>query len=153
MAGELDEEAAGGASNFAVTVEDEQSQIDFGIRWKKETVPSALSAADAEQWGEYILSQLAEPVVRARLKSVELFRRDDIQPHGKMRFFDNEGVKHELPIARVSYSLKSSRLTEVNVDLGDIDFMAIDKRFVDMIRTTKKDKELQGANVKQLSEV
>jgi hypothetical protein len=153
LSGELDTEAEEGATNYALTVRDLPSQALYGIRWEKQTIPSALSLFDAIRWGNYWLSSKVGPVERARIRNVELFNSDRIEAFGYMRYTNKLGQERELPIKRVRYIVQSTERARIDVDLGDVDFAAVDEAYVDMLRRIKDEENLQQSNVEQLAEI
>jgi hypothetical protein len=145
LSGELES-----GSNYAATVEDAASIATFGRRWGKATIPSALSSGDAERWGEFLLESKANPLDRARLRNVELFNNDLIEAYGYMRFTDNHGTQQELPIKRVQYHLRPNERIKVDVDLGDVDFLAINTKYVGLLRRIASEEALQQSNMGQI---
>jgi hypothetical protein len=59
-------------SNYITTVNDTTSQGIYGLREAIMTLPSALTAADADQWGNEQLAQLAYPIISAKLAGIDL---------------------------------------------------------------------------------
>ena len=148
LAGEIDEVDK---TNYITTVEDAASQAAYGVRWEKETIPSALTEADAERWGNHKLYMVKDPRSKAPVKRVELFAEGNFTARGKMRITDAEGSELELFIKRVKYEISPDSGVQCNADLGQSERWPIDFKTVEMLRRIKDEEQLQAINVSQLA--
>jgi len=111
---------AGEETNYVITVEDLVSQALYGVKEDKLTLPSVLDAGDAEQWGNYKLTELAYHTQPAKITGIEVFKTR-IEALGKTRVTSIDGLyEFELPIKRVKYNISSNGI-EVDVELGEKD--------------------------------
>lgn len=110
----------GSKTNFVATVEDVASQGAYGIKEEKLTLPSSLGSADATRWGGYKLTELKDPVRKAKVTGIEL-RRVRIEARGLARITSLDGLhEYELPIKKVKYAISSDGVV-ADVDLGEKD--------------------------------
>ena len=126
--------AEGEKSNYVLTVEDATSQAAYGVKEDKLTMPSVLDSADAEQWGNYKLSELKDPVQIAKITGIEIFKTR-INAVGKANITSVDGLHtFTLPIKQVKYSITSNGIT-ADVDLGekDVSFVAESLRIAQKI--------------------
>ena len=111
---------AGSKTNFVTTVEDATSQAAYGVKEDKLTIPSVLDSTDATQWGNYKLTELKDPVQKAKVSGIEL-TKTRINARGKAKITSVDGL-HEftLPIKKVKYKLASKGIT-ADLELGEKD--------------------------------
>jgi hypothetical protein len=110
----------GNETGYVLTVEDATSQAAYGVKESKETLPSVLSDDDAEQWGNYKLSELKDPVQSAKIEGIEVFQTK-IEARGKAKITSADGLNsYELPIEKVKYKISSKGIV-VDVELGEKD--------------------------------
>jgi hypothetical protein len=133
--------------NFATDMTEPLSIADYGRRWKKMTIPSALNIADAERWGQQQLDAQAWPIESAKALNIELFQRDKIEARGKARIYDKDGVAYELPIKRATYKLRGGKIV-CDVNLGKLDYVPMDEEYVKMNRRLKTLEVLEQLNTK-----
>jgi hypothetical protein len=107
-------------SNYLTYVEDTASQSAYGLKEGKLTMPSALDVDDAEQWGNYQLAELKDPVVKATIDGIDIYQ-EKIEAVGNARITSVDGLnEYTLPIERVVYNFSASGI-EVKAELGELD--------------------------------
>jgi ribosomal protein L31E len=133
------------ASGILATVEDAGSQAAYGLREAVKTIPSALTEADATQWGQTQLIRYKDPVASATVKGVQLWYMTaagtysvrKLTPEGKARITSEDGsVSRDYPISKVKYSISSAGIT-CSLTLGDTSDH-YEKIIVDLARRQKQ---------------
>jgi hypothetical protein len=107
-------------SNYLTTVEDASSQSAYGLKEAKLTIPSALDVDDAEQWGNYKLAELKDPVQRATIDGIDIYQVK-LDAVGNARITSVDGLhEYTLPIKKVAYTFSSEGIV-AKADLGELD--------------------------------
>lgn len=131
--------AAGAKTNYVCTVEDVGSIAAYDVREDSLTMPAVLENADAQQWGNYKLTELKDPVQTGKITGIEVFKRR-INAKGKAKITSLNGLhSYELPIKKVKYKISSEGIV-VNVDLGkkDVSFSAEQLRLAQKVITNEQ---------------
>lgn len=107
-------------TNYLITVEDTASQSAYGLKEAKLTIPSALDIDDAEQWGNYKLAELKDPIQRASVNGIEIYQVR-LEAKRNARITSINGLyEYTLPIKRVQYKFDSGGIIAA-VQLGELD--------------------------------
>ncbi len=107
-------------TNYLVTVEDVSSQSAYGLKEAKMSIPSSLDVDDAEQWGDYKLAELKDPIQRATVSGIDIFQ-SKIEAKGKARVTSVNGLyEYTLPIVKVNYKFSKNGI-QAKVQLGELE--------------------------------
>lgn len=73
-------------SNYVLTVEDEDSQDEYGLKEDVMTFPSSDNNTDIKTWADKVLAGLKDPVITAEIKDIDItFLGEKITAEGKAR--------------------------------------------------------------------
>jgi hypothetical protein len=146
-----------GGSNIACTVQDATSQAAYGKVKVVLTIPSAISAADAQRWGLSQIDKYKDPTQSAKIKGLRLnapaadgsFMYRKITPEGQAIITDLDGNTHQYPISKIKYTVNSAGIT-ADLELGE-PTKRIEDWFAKAQREKKQSDYLQSLNNIQLS--
>jgi len=149
--GKLDTE---NKNNYAGTIEDAVSRGRRGLKWKELTAPDVLDTGDALRWGNYELQKIKDPVQKATLEEVELwpdrrFPPEKIEARGKIRVYDHDGVKYDLPVAKVQYKITGGQTISVRLEIGSPQ-PSLEQIAKDFYLKIARDTALNEQNLKQI---
>ncbi len=110
--------STGNKTNYVLTVEDIESQQNYGVKEAKLTIPSVLNDSDAAQWGTYKLTELKSPRQTAELKGYRVTNQR-VNARGFAEVTSEDGQYcFILPIKEVKYSISSNGIT-ADINLGE----------------------------------
>lgn len=142
---------------WLATVEDTDSQGEYGIQEAVWSLPSAYSTADAERWGLNQIEKYKEPVKSAKIQDIRLeYPKPDgsffvrkLSTQGQASITDSDGNMYQYPITKLKYTISGTDGIKLGMELGEQPF-AIDKYFANLDRDAKLAELLQQASTKQL---
>lgn len=142
---------------WLATVEDVDSQAEYGIQEAVWSLPSAYSTADAGRWGINQIGKYKEPVKSAKVSDVILeYSKPDgsffvrkLSTQGQAAITDLDGNRYDYPITKLKYTISGTDGIKLDMELGEQPF-AIDKYFANLDRDAKLAELLQQAATKQL---
>ena len=141
-----------GSTSILATVQDATSQAAYGLREACKAIPSALTEADAQQWGLVQIARFKDPVKSAEIGGVQLWyvtpsgeyavRR--LSPEGQARITSDDGTVYgDYPISKIKYKINSNGIA-CSMSLGSTthDFEAIVNNMQRQIRQAELIKDM-----------
>ncbi|MDT8901173.1 hypothetical protein [Anaeroselena agilis] len=130
---------------------DADSITDYGLRKAVLTLPSALTTADAQRWGDNQLDKLKTPPQAAEVENIKVKQRL-IKAYGKARVTSWDG-KHvyDLPITRVIYRVSAEDGISCGLSLGPASTQSLDEFIAKLVRDIKNAEAVQSLINKNLS--
>jgi len=121
--GQLD----GGGDNFlSEPLRDAASEAAYRTRETTVRAPNVYSEADAYRWGSVQLARSKDPITRTTISGLTLITasrditvRRVIDCNGYVRIADTDGVDHELPKKKITYTVDGSGM-RVDIQLGEL---------------------------------
>lgn len=140
-----------GGSNIMYECSDAASIAAYGKQDAVLTIPSAISPADAQRWGDNELGKRKDPKRTAKIDGIheEVIRRK-IKPEGTARITSEDGkYSYDYPIQKVKYKFSADGITQ-SMEMGEYT-KNVDNVVVKLLRDAKNQEILQQLNNKQLS--
>lgn len=103
--------------NWIATVEDIDSQAEYGICQDTWTLPSSYDASDATAWATNQMIESAKPIYSATAKTVKLeyknadgsFNARKMSTTGQAAIYKLDGIMKTYPISALKYTISSSK--------------------------------------------
>lgn len=142
--------------SWLATVEDKQSQEQYGVSEAVWTLPTAYTAADAERWGQSELDKVKEPKLSAKVGGVELnYPKPDgvfwvrrLSVDGQALITDTDGKARKYPITKLKYTVSGDNGIACDMELGEPPTPPISKYLLDIERNARNNELLQQATNK-----
>lgn len=142
--------------SWLATVEDKQSQEQYGVSEAVWTLPTAYTAADAERWGQSELDKVKEPKMSAKVGGVELnYPKPDgvfwvrrLSVDGQALITDTDGNARKYPITKLKYTVSGDKGITCDMELGEPPAPPISKYLLDIERNARNNELLQQATNK-----
>lgn len=146
----------GEGESWLATVEDKQSQNEYGISEAVWTLPTAYTAADAERWGQSELDKVKNPKLSAKVGGVELnYPKPDgvfwvrrLSVDGQALITDTDGKARQYPITKLKYMISGDKGISCDMELGEPPTPPISKYLLDIERNARNNELLQQASNK-----
>lgn len=120
---------------------DSDSINNYGLFEAVKSIPSTMSADDAQRWGDYQLQKYKDAVVTGTLENVEVTGKIDV--YGKCRIICHDGTEYSLAIVKVAYSVSSKGIT-CSITVGALAADDLDIFIAKLVREQKNQEYLQN---------